>query len=191
MLNGSARQFLATQHRVLSLLAVGGWVKFTEQYTFAPKLYEKIAGAPPERKHERYRAFLVALQGTRCFYCDAETTKLHIDHVVPWSFVLEDRIWNLVLSCRDCNCTKSDRTPDDDMLLKLTSRNSGLVSRLQRREPPLASAAVRRDLQGFTDETMHAHVAAMVENCRIDGFGTWSPATNSYQRPNAAAYKRV
>jgi hypothetical protein len=179
MLNHGAGQFLTSHHRVLNLLAVGGWVKFTEQYSFAPRLYEKIAGIPPERKQERYRGFLVALQGTRCFYCDAESTQLHIDHVVPWSFVLEDRIWNLILACRDCNCTKSDRTPDNDMLQKLTSRNSKLIRCLQSGELPFESASVRRDLQGFSHETLAAHIAAMVENCRIDGFGVWSAKSST------------
>ena len=82
MLNDGARQFLSGHHRVLSLLSVGWWVKFTEQYTFAPRLYEKIAGAPPERKQERYRSFLTTVQGMRCFYCGLETTTLHIDHAV-------------------------------------------------------------------------------------------------------------
>jgi hypothetical protein len=184
-LNDGAGQFLTSHHRVLNLLAIGGWVKFTEQYSFAPRLYEKIAGIPPERKQERYRAFLVAFQGTRCFYCDEESTQLHIDHVVPWSFVLEDRIWNLILACRDCNCTKSDRTPDNEMLLKLTSRNSALIRCLQTGELPLDGAAVRRDLQGFSHETLRAHLAAMVENCRIDGFGVWSKAKSSTQGQDA------
>jgi hypothetical protein len=176
MLNDRVRQFLTGNHRVLDLLAIGGWVKFTEQYSFAPRLYEKVAGMPPERKQERYRAFLVALQGTKCFYCGAQSTPLHVDHVVPWSFVLEDRVWNLVLSCRECNCAKSDRTPDDGMLIELTKRNTALVRTVQGGNLPIESAAVRRDMQGFTDETLSAHISSMAENCRIDGFGTWSPA---------------
>ena len=59
--------FLSSQHRVLQLLAIGGWVRFTEQFTFAPRLYEKIAGLPPERKHGRYRRFLITIQGNHCF----------------------------------------------------------------------------------------------------------------------------
>jgi CRISPR/Cas system Type II protein with McrA/HNH and RuvC-like nuclease domain len=104
---------------------------------------------------------------------------LHIDHVIPWSFVLEDRIWNLVLSCRECNCGKSDRTPDDETLLELTRRNSALNRGLQGGRLPVESAAVRHDLQGFSDETLRAHVAAMIQNCRIDGFGVWSPVKSS------------
>lgn len=176
VLNKGARQFLASHHRVLCLLAVGGWVKFTEQYSFAPRLYEKVAGIPPERKQERYRAFLVALDGPACFYCGAESTPLHIDHAIPWSFVLEDRIWNLVLSCCDCNCGKSDRTPNDKTLLKVMKRNVTLIRALQNGQLPIESAAVRRDLLGFNSDSLRAHFGALVENCRIDGFGVWSPA---------------
>jgi hypothetical protein len=43
--------FLHQHSRVLELLSLGSWVQFTEQFTTAPRLYEKIAGLPPERKH--------------------------------------------------------------------------------------------------------------------------------------------
>ena len=69
--NGVA-EFLSEYHHVLLLLAIGGWVRFTEQFTFAPKLYEKISGNIPVRKHERYRRFLVEIQGAKCFYCPTE-----------------------------------------------------------------------------------------------------------------------
>ena len=29
--------------------------------------------------------------------------KYDIDHFIPWSFVKDDKIWNLVLSCAECN----------------------------------------------------------------------------------------
>jgi len=49
-LKAGVAEFLRDYSRTLQLLAIGGWVRFTEQFTTAPRLYEKIAGLPPERK---------------------------------------------------------------------------------------------------------------------------------------------
>jgi 5-methylcytosine-specific restriction endonuclease McrA len=46
-----------------------------------------------------------------------------VDHVLPWSFVLEDKTWNLVLACRKCNNAKRDRLTDVGALELLCSRN--------------------------------------------------------------------
>jgi hypothetical protein len=128
LLEEGAIEFLSAYHRTLQLLALGSWVQFTEQFTFAPRLYEKIAGVSPERKHERYRSFLLQIQGTDCFYCGCHNDKpLHVDHVIPWSFVLEDRVWNLVLACQMCNSAKRDRTPGDSVLGKLSTRNRNMI----------------------------------------------------------------
>lgn len=94
--------FLNSDGRALNLLAIGAWVRFTEQYTTAPRLYEKIAGSTPDRKHQKYRTVLAAIDGSVCFYCGSNSEKsLHVDHFIPWSYVLEDRVWNLVLCLPD------------------------------------------------------------------------------------------
>jgi hypothetical protein len=114
-------EFLRDYSRTLQLLAIGGWVRFTEQFTTAPRLYEKIAGLPPERRPHRYRAFL-SEEHKQCFYCEVAGVPLDVEHVIPWSFVLEDRIWNLVLACQRCISTKGDRIPQDIYLSRLRKR---------------------------------------------------------------------
>jgi len=158
----------------LQLLAIGGWVRFTEEFTFAPRLYEKIAGILPNRKHEQYRSFLLDFQGPRCFYCGLETeVDLHVDHVIPWAFVLEDRLWNLVLACQTCNCSKSDRTPDDSSMNKLSERNKHLMEIIRTADLASIATAIRRDLEPFTPEILESHVASLIRNCRDEGFGVW------------------
>jgi hypothetical protein len=174
-LSSGVREFLLGYHRTLQLLAVGGWVKFTEQFTFAPRLYEKISGITPDRKHERYRNFLLEFQGTKCFYCELEVEKnLHVDHVIPWSFVLEDRAWNLVLACEACNCSKTDRTPDDLSLSTLNERNARLLMRARTAFNGPVGPTVKRDLEVFTAEGLESHIALLVRNCRDEGFGVWN-----------------
>ena len=161
---------------------MGGWVEFTEQFPFAPRLYEKIAGITPVRRHERYRSFLVKIQGLQCFYCGGQKDRgLHVDHVIPWSFVLEDRVWNLVLACQSCNSAKCDRTPDDQVFARLLTRNKEIVSELRESIP-----AVKLDKQVFTPEALDTHIDMLLENCRAEGFGIWSrhgPAGESQPPP--------
>ena len=54
---------------------------------------------------------------------DLSTT---VDHVIPWSFLLEDDLWDLVLACYRCNSTKSDWLPDHAFIEKLLLRNREL-----------------------------------------------------------------
>lgn len=54
---------------------------------------------------------ILTRDGYRCRYCGAtaQTTELHIDHVLPRSAGGEDDASNLVTACIDCNFGKSDR----------------------------------------------------------------------------------
>ena len=40
-------EFLKSHSQVITQLAIGGWVEFTEQFTSAPKLFQKIQGIGP------------------------------------------------------------------------------------------------------------------------------------------------
>jgi 5-methylcytosine-specific restriction endonuclease McrA len=66
----------------------------------------------------------MGVQNGKCFYHDGhDMTSPEVDHVLPWSFVLEDRTWNLVLACWKCNNQKRDRLTDLLTLEKLCARN--------------------------------------------------------------------
>jgi 5-methylcytosine-specific restriction endonuclease McrA len=96
--------------KLIDYVAVSGWVRFTEQFTAAPKLHDKIDGSNLRRGVVSvWRDSLMAIQNGKCFY-DAghDISAAEVDHVLPWSFVLEDRTWNLVLACRNCNNEKRE-----------------------------------------------------------------------------------
>lgn len=58
------------------------------------------------------------------FYCGKKLkSKVHVDHFIPWSFVKDDKIWNFVLSCPECNIRKNNRVPSIDYLEKIEYRN--------------------------------------------------------------------
>jgi hypothetical protein len=56
-----------------------------------------------------------------------ENRNYDIDHFIPWSFIKDDNIWNLVLSCPTCNLKKSDKLPDLQYLDSIVNRNKGLL----------------------------------------------------------------
>ena len=45
-----------------------------------------------------------------------------VDHYIPWSFVLHDRLWNLVPTTRESNSSKNDRLPSMDHCFEPFSR---------------------------------------------------------------------
>lgn len=65
-----------------------------------------------------------------CFYCDKIVNKnnVHIDHFIPWKFVKDDKIWNLVISCSKCNISKKDKISKANYLNKLILRNAELLN---------------------------------------------------------------
>ena len=77
---------------------------------------------------QKYLKLLLA-ESQSCFYCESEFCERlvpTVDHVIPWSFLLEDDIGDLVLACGRCNAGKSDWLPTDVFIRKLLLRNQVL-----------------------------------------------------------------
>jgi hypothetical protein len=117
---------------------------------------------------------LSSVQEASCFYCErAFKGTPHIDHFIPWTFVLEDRVWNLVLACESCNGEKSDQTPAEVYVEKLVGRNSQLVKLVATHGAPGLGAGIIRDLRGLTADRLEETVRTLIASCRADAFGTW------------------
>ena len=62
-----------------------------------------------------------------CFYCDTRLgDDTEVDHFIPWSYVLEDNLWNMVLACGSCNRKKGNQLPDVHRLEDIYAQNSRL-----------------------------------------------------------------
>jgi hypothetical protein len=110
----------------------------------------------------------------RCFYCSSSFVSTpHVDHVIPWSFMAEDKVWNLVLACDDCNGSsgKSSKTPSDEFVEKLTNRNDDILGIDTSELPP----RIRKDLGEWRGRDFDGHIQILIGRCRADGFGTWRP----------------
>lgn len=126
-LNLEAHRFLKDNYQEISKILIYAWAKFLEKTNFTPRLIAKIEdlGHQKRRSLQKFKADLIRQTGPICFYCNDHIleTQIHIDHFIPWSYVYEDVLWNLVVSCSDCNLKKSDYLAPETCIQKLESRN--------------------------------------------------------------------
>jgi 5-methylcytosine-specific restriction endonuclease McrA len=119
-------EFVKENAKSLTLIANYFLARFLSKLNTVPHIVEKVEGEVTKRESlARYAAELRALGESSCFYCDAnlDAGSSAVDHFIPWTFVFEDRLWNLVAACTACNANKSDKLPDETMLDRLLKRN--------------------------------------------------------------------
>jgi hypothetical protein len=103
-----ARSFLTDQALALELVANFYWAEFLENCNrLAPRIVQKVSRDGASRKSlQKYLKILLADPQPRCFYCESplgDRVAPTVDHVIPWSFLLEDDLWDLVPACAKCN----------------------------------------------------------------------------------------
>lgn len=133
-LSAESHAFLRANTGVLELIANYYWAEFLEaRNRLAPKVIEKVSREGARRGSLLpYLRILSVDEQHACFYCGAHfhgATSPVVDHVIPWSFLLEDPIWDLVLSCGPCNNGKSDWLPDAAYIERLIRRNNDALRR--------------------------------------------------------------
>jgi hypothetical protein len=174
----SAAEFLVRYQQAIEEMSIAYWVSFTEQMTSSPRLYSKIAGGPSglwnENARRKYSRILVQLWGDVCFYCGrtARDGPLAMGYLVPFTYALQDRIWNLVLNCDACSSAKGEQTPPNSSVEKVIGRNRELLAFIQRSDIGLGNRDIH-ELNHFGPR-LAEHVRGLIEGCRADGFGTWA-----------------
>ena len=104
------------------------WAKFLEKVNSDDALNRvlgKLELSTPRRSDlSVYRKILeLEFEGNSCFYCGKKIkTSAHVDHVIPWSFVKSDHLWNFVIACPACNSEKKDRVPSKENLSRIWNR---------------------------------------------------------------------
>ena len=56
-----------------------------------------------------------------------------IDHVIPWSYMYSDDLWNLVYVLPNENSSKSNRLPNKKLIERLKARNIKLFKTLKKK----------------------------------------------------------
>lgn len=133
-------EFVCKHKVVIEKLNYYEWAKFLERVNEEKdtvRLLDKIDESAKRNNLSYYRDLLYnEFESTTCFYCGKtlKQDKIDVDHFIPWSFIKDDMLWNLVLSCPHCNRQKNDRLPDKVFLYNLVERNHHIIIESQRSE---------------------------------------------------------
>ena len=127
LVNPAAVAFMKKNFVPLHNSVILEWVRFLESKNFGtPNLVRKI-----EAKHKGprdQRKFLKHLRhiSNQCFYCQETLLfdqSTHVDHVIPYDYIGDTEMWNMVLACQECNLAKLDRLPPRRYTAQLSERN--------------------------------------------------------------------
>ena len=169
-LSTAALAFIEMEGRALEILANYWWAKYLEKVNLlAPLIIDKVERDGARRGSlGKFLRVLRQIDEAKCFYCGRDLTadvRVEVDHVLPWTFLLTDQIWDLVLACGACNAAKSDRLPERlfiDRLIAANQRRS--KERLPTGISPMTTA----------DEIVRLYEAAI----SLEWPRFWSPAVD-------------
>mgnify|MGYP001263060613 FL=1 len=113
------------------------WTQKLEEFNHSPRISKKVRGTDredikrsPLTKYKKY----LDLENPEhiCFHTGKkiEDENLSIDHVLPWSYLFSDDLWNLVYVDRSFNSSKGNQIPSEETINKLEKRNLILMEKV-------------------------------------------------------------
>lgn len=132
-LNPIVYQFMTKHKKILEKMNYFEWAKFLEKVneeSSTKNLLNNLDTITMRNDLSTYRKILFEeFEERTCFYCgkELEAGKIHVDHFIPWSFIKDDNLWNLFLSCPQCNLKKSDRLTPNLYVDNLIQRNHMII----------------------------------------------------------------
>jgi hypothetical protein len=120
---------------ILSQLMNYRWAQLLEKFNSSPRIAMKVKGISNESIRRsslsKFKQVLLAQfpdgRVTDIYSGDLlDCNDISIDHVIPWSFMYSDHIWNLVITSRSHNSKKSNTMVDEDFIRRLKERNKKL-----------------------------------------------------------------
>jgi len=127
---------------ILSQLLNYRWAQLLEKFNQSPRIISKVKGLSDETIRRsslsKFKEILLLEYPdgrVKDFYSGdlLDPNDMTLDHVIPWSFMYSDDIWNLVITSRNYNSSKSNSIPTDEMIDRLKQRNNFLVEKLSDR----------------------------------------------------------
>lgn len=115
------------------------WTQMLENFNHSPRISKKVKIIDEDNiRRKPLSKFSLYLNVENpehvCFLCGyviVEETPA-IDHVIPWSYLYSDDLWNLVYAHQSCNSSKSNVIPNEEMIERLEDRNSVLIGLLKK-----------------------------------------------------------
>ena len=124
---------------IISKLLNYKWAQLLEKFNYAPKIASKVNNISEAKlKREsllKYKKELMKQfeDGVAIDFYSGKPlpdNDISVDHVIPWSFMYSDDIWNLVLTSKSHNSSKSNSIPSENIIKKLKERNEKIVDLL-------------------------------------------------------------
>ena len=134
-INPQMYEFVCKHKLAIEKLNYYEWARYLEKInddSVMDHLLTKIDKSSERENLSIYRRILFEeFENERCFYCGKKLSndgqKVHVDHFVPRAFIKDDKMWNLVLACPNCNLQKNDKLAADLFLDKLIQRNRKII----------------------------------------------------------------
>tara|TARA_B100002052_G_scaffold253812_1_gene243052 strand:+ start:451 stop:1374 length:924 start_codon:yes stop_codon:yes gene_type:complete len=115
------------------------WVQKLEKLNSSPRISKKVNGTDRENikrgNLSRFKKYIdLENPNRKCFITNEilDNNDLSIDHVIPWSYLFSDDLWNLVYVKKSENSSKSNRIPNEEMISKLEKRNVRLLRLMEK-----------------------------------------------------------
>ena len=114
------------------------WIQQLEKFNSSPRISKKVNGTDREDikrgNLSRFKTYLdIENPNRECFISGKKIEDdLSIDHVLPWSYLFSDDIWNLVYVKKNLNSSKSNKIPNESMIKKLELRNIRLLDKMKK-----------------------------------------------------------
>ena len=113
------------------------WTQKLEEFNHSPRISKKVKGTDRESMTRsslaKFKTYLdIENPNHICFLTGKEIpdASLSIDHVLPWSYLFSDDLWNLVYVDRSVNSAKGNRIPTKSEIAALKARNLRLLESL-------------------------------------------------------------
>lgn len=108
------------------------WVQELEKYNSSPRISKKVNGTDREDikrgSLKKFHKYLDLENPNKiCFISGKVIQNLSVDHVIPWSYLYSDDLWNLVYVEKGVNSSKSNTIPSEELINKLIDRNQELM----------------------------------------------------------------
>ena len=114
------------------------WTQKLEEVNSSPRISLKVRGTDREKIRRKslkhFQKYLDQINPNRISFITKKPinkNELSIDHVIPWSYLYSDDLWNLVYVEKGENSSKNNRIPDEDMIGRLENRNKKLMKILE------------------------------------------------------------
>ena len=130
--NPQVYEYVCRRKTALEKLNYYEWAKYLEKINSADttlNLLTKLDESAKRSNLDVYRQILFdEFESKECFYCGKRLHHdgIQVDHFIPWAFIKDDKLWNMVLACPICNNKKRDKLAPEPFLNKLIVRNQDI-----------------------------------------------------------------